>query len=100
WDGVVGAVRGGVNGAFLSGNACCCVAPFSASDAGVPERVLTRAGRYGGIRPKEREYMADLPVDAPNEATLIGAQTVCPFNGSGDWVVTRPGPWLFQGTRL
>ncbi len=44
--------------------------------------------------------MADLPVDAPNEATLIGAQTVSPFNGSGDWVVARPGHWLFAGTGL
>jgi len=31
-------------------------------------------------------WMADLPVEAPNEATLIGAQTVTPFNGSGDWL--------------
>ena len=44
--------------------------------------------------------MADLPEQAPNEATLIGAQTVSPFNGSGDWIVTRPEHWIFEGTRM
>src|SRR5262249_56470519 len=62
--------------------------------------VLTRAGRYGGIGPNEKEYMADLPVEAPNEATLIGAQTVSPFNGSGDWIVTKPDHWIFAGTKM
>src|SRR5262249_53764032 len=100
FDNVLAAVKAGVNVAFLSGNTCCFVAPFSASGAGVPERVLTRAGRYGGIRRQGGGDMADLPVEAPNEATLIGAQTVCPFNGSGDWVVTRPGHWLFKGTGM
>ena len=44
--------------------------------------------------------MADLPEDGPNEATLIGARTVIPFNGSGDWVVTKPGHWIFDGTGM
>jgi hypothetical protein len=100
YDHLMGAVKAGVNVAFLSGNTCCFVAPYAASAGKVPNRVLTRAGRYGGIRPKEEKYMADLPAEAPNEATLIGAQTVSPFNGSGDWVVSRPGHWLFEGTKL
>ena len=45
--------------------------------------------------------MADLPVEGPNEATLIGAQTVTPFNGSGDWIVhASPTHWLFAGTGM
>lgn len=100
FDHVMAAIRAGVNVAFLSGNTCCFVAPFFPSSAGVPNRIITRAGRYGGIRPAERKYMADLPVQAPNEATLIGAQTVSPFNGSGDWIVTRPKHWLFNGTGM
>ncbi len=100
FDHVLAAVKAGVNVAFLSGNTCCFVAPFSASSGGVPDRILTRAGRYGGIRPKERPFMADLPVEAPNEATLIGAQTVTPFNGSGDWIVSRPDHFLFAGTGM
>jgi hypothetical protein len=100
FDNVKAAVKAGVNVAFLSGNTCCFVAPYSASSANVPKRVLTRAGRYGGIRPKEEKHMADLPLEAPNEATLIGAQTVSPFNGSGDWIVTKPRHWLFEGTKM
>jgi hypothetical protein len=100
FDHVRAAVRAGVHVAFLSGNTCCFVAPLSPSSAGVSDRILTRAGRYGGIRPKEKPFMADLPVEAPSEATLIGAQTVTPFNGSGDWIVTKPEHWLFAGTGM
>jgi hypothetical protein len=100
FDNVLAAVKVGVNVAFFSGNTCCFVAPLSPSSRGVPNRTLTRAGRYGGIRPNERKYMADLPLEAPNEATLIGAQTVSPFNGSGDWIVTRPDHWIFKGTGM
>lgn len=100
YDHVMQAVREGVNCIFLSGNTCCFVAPFFASSRKAANRIITRAGRYGGIRPNEKAYMADLPVEAPNEATLIGAQTVSPFNGSGDWIVTRPEHWLFAGTGM
>lgn len=100
FDNVLAAVKAGVNAAFLSGNTCCFVAPLSASASGTANRILTRAGRYGGVRPKEQQYMADLNIEAPNEATLIGAQTVSPFNGSGDWIVTRPDHWLFAGTSI
>ena len=100
YDHCMEAVRQGVHFAFLSGNTCCFVAPFFASSCGVPSRIITRAGRYGGIRPNEKAYMADLPAEAPNEATLIGAQTISPFNGSGDWIVTQPQHWLFAGTSM
>jgi len=100
FDNVLAAIQAGVNVAFLSGNTCCFVTDITASSARVPDRVLERVGRYGGIREKEKAYMADLPVEAPNEATLIGAQTVSPFNGSGDWIVSKPSHWLFQGTGL
>ena len=100
YDHVLAAVKAGVNVAFLSGNTCCFVAPYSPSAKKAPNRILTRAGRYGGIRLKEKKFMADLPVEAPNEATLIGAQTVTPFNGSGDWIVKRPEHWMFEGTKM
>jgi hypothetical protein len=100
FDNVLAAVKAGVNVGFFSGNTCCFVAPFSKSSSGVVDRILTRAGRYGGVREKEKAYMADLSVEAPNEATLIGAQTVSPFNGSGDWIVTKPEHWLFAGTGM
>jgi hypothetical protein len=100
FDHVQAAIRAGVSAAFLSGNSVCFVTDITASSSGTPHRVLERVGRYGGIREKEKAYMADLPVEAPNEATLIGAQTVSPFNGSGDWICTRPDHWLFQGTGM
>jgi len=100
FDNVLAAVKAGVNTCFLSGNTCCFVAPYSPCSAGVANRMITRAGRYGGVRPKEEKYMAELTAEAPSEATLIGAQTVSPFNGSGDWIVTKPEHWIFEGTKM
>jgi hypothetical protein len=100
YDHCVEAVKRGVNFGFFSGNSCCFVIDPSPSGAKQPHRVIERVGRYGGIRPGEEKWMADLPVEAPNESTLIGAQTVTPFNGSGDWVCTKPDHWLFAGTGM
>src|SRR5262249_116104 len=100
FDNVLLAVKAGVNVAFLSGNTCCFVSPYSESTVGTVNRILTRAGRYGGIRPREAKLLTDLPPEEPNEATVIGAQTVTPFNGSGDWIVSRPDHWLFRGTGM
>lgn len=95
FDNVSAAVKAGVSVAFLSANTCCFVTPLTAGT-----RHLERKGRYGGIREVEKAYMADLPLDGPNEATLIGAQTVSPFNGSGDWTCSRPDHWVFKGTGM
>jgi hypothetical protein len=95
YDHIRKAIQAGVHVAWFSANTCCFVAPYSGG-----ERIITRAGRYGGIRPAERAYMTDLPLEGPNEATIIGAQTVSPFNGSGDWTVTKPDHWLFEGTGM
>jgi hypothetical protein len=100
YDNVMAAIQAGVNACFLCGNSCCFVTPFSDSSDGQPNRIITRAGRYGGIRKGEEKWMADLSVEAPNEATLIGAQTVTPFNGSGDWTVIKPEHWMFEGTGM
>jgi hypothetical protein len=100
FDHCLEAVKRGVNFGFFSGNAVCFVTPFSPASDGRPNRVIERRGRYGGVKPVEEKWMADLPDDGPNEATLIGARTVIPFNGSGDWVCTKPGHWLFAGTGM
>lgn len=97
---VQAAVQAGTSVAFLSGNTCCFVSPFSANAQGVPNRVITRAGRYGGLSPTEQERMGPFPTKGPNEATLIGARTVTPFNGAGDWIVADPSSWIFAGTGL
>ena len=40
--------------------------------------MIERRGRYGGVKPVEEKWMADLPDDGPNEATLIGASGAQP----------------------
>ncbi len=100
FDHVRSAITQGVNVAFLSGNTCCFVTPFAPSSTGMPDRTITRAGRYGGVSPAEEAYMGPFPEEGPNEAQLIGARTVSPFNGSGDWIVRRPDHWLFHGTGM
>jgi hypothetical protein len=98
---VKAGIEAGVNVAFLSGNTCCFVAPLSASSKGVPHRIFTRAGRYGGLTEAEKAHpMGPFPMEGPNEATLIGARTVSPFNGSGDWIVKDASNWIFEGTGM
>jgi hypothetical protein len=94
------AVASGVNVAFLSGNTCCFVAPLADSSSGVAARTFTRAGRYGGLMEVEKPRMGPFPIEGPNENTLIGARTISPFNGSGDWICTKPDHWLFAGTGM
>ncbi|HZK79439.1 MAG TPA: N,N-dimethylformamidase beta subunit family domain-containing protein, partial [Humisphaera sp.] len=102
---VQAAVDSGVSAAFLSGNTCCFVAPLAPSSDGRPDRVFHRAGRYGGLMEIEKAQMGPFDLDGhalPNERSLIGARTVSPFNGSGDWAVA-PGManhWLFEGTGI
>ena len=100
FDTCLEAVKAGVNFGFFSGNAVCFVTKYFPSADGRADRVIERVGRYGGIKKVEEPWMADLPEDGPNEATLIGARTVIPFNGSGDWIVTKPEHWMFAGTGM
>jgi len=100
YDHLQAAIKDGLNACFFSGNSVCFVTPFTPGSDGTPDRVIERAGRYGGVREREKPFMADLTVDGPNEALLIGAQTVTPFNGSGDWIVTKPDHWVFEGTKM
>jgi hypothetical protein len=94
------AIEAGVSVAFLSGNTCCFVAPYSPSSSGTPNRIITRAGRYGGVSEAEKATMGPFPMEGPNEALLIGARTISPFNGSGDWIVTDDSHWLFAETGM
>lgn len=103
---VRGAVDAGVSAAFLSANTSCFVAPLVPSSDGRPDRVFHRAGRYGGLMEIERAQMGPFDLEGhhevPNENTLIGARTVSPFNGSGDWAIApgKAGHWLFENTAL
>ncbi|MBI5760643.1 MAG: hypothetical protein HZA46_19165 [Planctomycetales bacterium] len=94
------AIDAGLSVGFLSGNTCCFVAPLVASSDGRAHRVFHRGGRYGGLLDAEKPIMGPFDVEGPNENLLIGARTVSPFNGSGDWVVTKADHWLFEGTEM
>jgi hypothetical protein len=94
------AIEEGVHAAFLSGNTCCFVSPFTPGTDGRPNRTLTRTGRFGGLTKWEEGKMGPFSMEGPNEAELIGARTITPYNGSGDWIVAKADHWLFEGTGL
>ena len=97
-------IQEGVNALFLSGNSICFVSPFQASSAGQANRIISRQGRYGGLTEAEKQAypaMGPFPItDAPNENLIMGARTITPFNGGGDWIVTRPDHWMFHNTGM
>lgn len=94
------AIAEGVSVGFLSGNTCCFVSPYQASSQGVPNRIITRAGRYGGLSKAEQGTMGPFPLEGPNEALLMGARTTSPFNGAGDWIISQDRHWLFEGVNV
>lgn len=100
YDNVKQAIRNGLSVAFLSGNTCCFVAPHVPSTDGRPDRIFHRAGRYGGLLEAEKGQMGPFDMEGPNENLIIGARTISPFNGSGDWIITNPDHWILAGTGL
>ncbi len=98
------AIEQGTNVLWLSGNSVFIVSPFSASSRGRPDRVITRAGSYGPLRDDElasyASLFAGLKDRGPDERWIIGARSVVPFNGGGDWTCTNPGHWIFTGTGM
>lgn len=94
----------GVNVLWLSGNSVYMVSPFEASSMGNPDRVISRKGCYGELRSDEsttyKSVFGPLESAGPDERRIIGARTIVPFNGGGDWQCVRPDHWLFEGTRM
>lgn len=76
--------------------------PVEPDPSGNPYRIFYRAGRFGGLLPQEEEtgIMGPFEMEGPNENTLMGARTTYPFNGSGDWTVSRADHWIFDGTGM
>src|SRR5688572_28719534 len=99
------AIATGVNVLWLCGNSVFVVSPFSASSDGRPNRVIERVGHFAGLSDEEverarRVFSADYQRAGPDESLIIGARTVIPFNGGGDWTCTRPDHWIFEGTGM
>ena len=90
----------GVDLLFLSGNSICWVTPMRAGFDGRPNRIMFRGGPYGAENDyavgRERDN-GPFPFRGPDEGLLMGARNIEPVNGGGDWVITRPEHWMFEG---
>ena len=99
YENVRAAVERGLSVAFLCGNSVSGVVPLSLRNSeGRPHRLLYRQGMFGGA--SSRNATEKWERHGPDEALLIGARTMFPANGSGNWTVTRAGHWIFEGTGL
>jgi hypothetical protein len=94
------SIAEGTNVMWLCGNSVFAVSPFSKN-----KRVITRDGIFSGLT--EREINAAIGVftkdwrrRGPDESDLIGARSIVPFNGGGDWTCTKPDHWIFEGTGM
>jgi hypothetical protein len=90
----------GVSLLFLSGNSVCWVTPFKPSSDGRPNRIITRAAPYRGLTMGAEPVKDPFPFVGPDEGLLMGARNIIPVNGGGDWIVTRPDHWMFEGTGM
>lgn len=98
------AIAQGVSVLWLSANDVYMVTPFTPNAGGQPNRRLTRETCYGEFREEEKEAYAKVlgPFEnpGPDEREIIGARTIVPFNGGGDWTCAMPEHWLFEGTGM
>lgn len=101
---VEAAIEAGVNVLWLSGNSVYMVSEFSKNSAGQQRRSIERVASYGPLRTEEVESYGEIlgPFEShgPDERRIIGARTIVPFNGGGDWICTKPNHWIFAGTDM
>lgn len=100
-DSVQAMRDGGVNLLFFSGNTLCWVSPFRENSSGQPNRIIFRGGPYGADldHALNRETNnGPFPHRGPDEGLLMGVRNVRPVNGGGDWIITKPDHWIFEGT--
>ena len=105
YDAVKHAINEGVSALWLTGNAVFAVSNFSSSSIGKANRIITREGHFAGLTDEEvdkerRVFTDDYKRIAPDESLIIGARSIVPFNGGGDWCCTKPEHWVFAGTGM
>jgi len=105
YEAVKASIAAGVNVLWLCGNAVFGVSPFSNSSDGRPLRIIDRAGHFAGLSDAEveqarRVFSKEYRRIGPDESLIMGARTVIPFNGGGDWTCTKPDHWIFEGTGM
>lgn len=98
------AINEGVNVLWLGGNAVYMVSEFSMNARGDQRRRIERVASYGPLRDDELEsygkILGPFETSGPDERDIIGARTVVPFNGGGDWVCAKPDHWIFADTDM
>jgi hypothetical protein len=98
------AINDGLSVLWLSANDVYMVTPFTPGAQGAANRRLTRETCYGEFREEEKEayskVLGPFEKTGPDEREIIGARTIVPFNGGGDWTCAKPGHWLFEGTGM
>jgi hypothetical protein len=62
-------------------------------------------GHYAGLTDAEVEaeikvFTKDYKRVGPDESLIIGARSIVPFNGGGDWACSKPNHWIFDGTGM
>ncbi len=102
---VKGAIDDGVSALWLCGNSVFSVVPFSPSSDGREKRIIERTGHFSGITDEEvameeRVFTREYKRVGPDESLIMGARSVVPFNGGGDWTCTKPEHWIFEGTGM
>lgn len=105
YEAMQAAIAAGVNVLWLTGNAVFGVTESQRSSDGRPNRIIERVGHYAGLTDEEverarRVFTADFRREGPDESRIIGARTVVPFNGGGDWTCVKPDHWIFHGTGM
>ena len=99
-----GAIAGGLNVAFLSGNTICGRIDPRPSPNGVLNRIYGRVDYFGPrdeAMIKRFPTMANFPHHSPPEDLLLGARSnVAPCTGGADWICTLPDHWIYQGTGM
>jgi hypothetical protein len=99
------AIEAGVNVLWLSANSVFAVSAFSNSADGRPNRIITRTGHFGGFTDEDHKAAEGVVTKdwrrvGPDESLIIGARTIVPFNGGGDWACVKPEHWIFAGTGM
>ena len=104
YQNVKAAIAGGLSVLWFSANDVYMVTPFTPNAAGDANRRLTRETCYGEFREEEKEAYSKVlgPFEnpGPDEREIIGARTIVPFNGGGDWTCAQPDHWLFAGAGM
>lgn len=104
FDNVKNAINDGLSVLWLSANDVYMVTPFTPNTRGEANRRLTRETCFGEFREEEKaaysKILGPFEKPGPDERDIIGARTIVPFNGGGDWTCALPDHWLFEGTGM